>query len=480
VALINNNNKRFIAFLLIASLLQGLIWSIITPPLQGPDEPAHFANVQHFSEKGFFVSTGMNHRYTKELQKSMDLLKLNKIKFNKSCTFYFTDSERESALSTINEMPMSDRLESSDVRNPAGHYPPVYYLLGSLGYRLFYESNIIDRLWGVRLVTIFITMMTILATYFIASLFFRDDIICVRTASCLMLLHPMHAFLGSCVNCDTMLCFISTVTILLFLLMIKNGTTWKLQAGICICIAIGLLTKPTFSAMIPLWLLAFYVSCRRTNLEKTKIVSHLIFITVILSITVVFYCFFGKDHIKIYFKALEVAKNDQSISFLQYLGMTFINLIRPWTTMGKRVLTSYWANFGWKDTPFPFFGIYIIALLLTIVATIIVIMKIKKSNKSWYHEQNGLISFALLGSILFYIGIIVIGYSIAYSAWKSGNLQGRYFFPTLSLHMIILAAGLCQFIKQARLKVMAAGMIIGIMFVWHIASFAIVMKRYYL
>jgi 4-amino-4-deoxy-L-arabinose transferase-like glycosyltransferase len=480
VTLSSNNNNRFIAFLLITSLLQGLIWSIITPPLQGPDEPAHFANVQHFCENGSSVPMGLHHKYSKELHQASDLLKLNKIKFNESYTFYFTDSERESVLSMINDIPLADRRESSDVRNPAGHYPPLYYLVGSIGYYLFYDHNIIDRLWGVRLVTVFITMMTILVTYFLATLFFPDDIICARLASCLMLLHPMSAFLGSCVNCDTMLIFVSTVMILLFMLMIRKGATWKLQAGISICIALGLLTKPTFSAMIPLWPLAFYISCRRHELERKKAVLHWIFIVGALLITIVFYRFLGEDHIKIYFRALEIGKNDHSLSFWKYLWITFLNLIRPWTTMGKRILTSYWANFGWKDSPFPFFGIYLFALFLTIAAIVIVIIRIRKSDRPWYGGWNGFMSFALLGSWLFYLGIIIIGYAIAHQAWRSGNLQGRYFFPTLSLHMIIMSAGLVQPIKDRRFKIIVALLIVGIMFFWHVASFAIVLKRYYL
>ncbi|MFH2001305.1 MAG: DUF2142 domain-containing protein [Planctomycetota bacterium] len=477
---ISNNNNKFAAFLLIASILQGLIWVIIIPPFQDPDEPAHFASVQHLCENGSVRPPGTSHQYSRELHKSMDLLKLHEIKFNSTSTFYFSKEEEKANLAKINEIPHSERNEPSGDFNPAGHYPPAYYLLGSLGYLAFYDSNIIDRVGGVRLISVLITSLSIMVTYLMARVFFEEDIVSVRSASCLMLFHPMYAYVGSCVNCDSMLCFVSTFYLLLQVIMVKKGVSWRLQAGICICIAIGLLTKPTFAALIPVWFLAFFISCRRNATAKKQVLSHLLFIFTILITTVVLYSKLGKEHLQIYLNAIEMGQNDQSLSFLQYMEITFLNLIRPWSTMGKRILTSYWANFGWKDSPFQFFGIYLFALGITIIAVILVITRIRKSTIPWYSEQNGLISFTLLCIGLFSLGIIIIGYSIAHQAWESGNLQGRYFFPTLSLHMVLLTAGLIHPIKSQRAKGMMAFLTVGALFVWHVASFAIVLKRFYL
>lgn len=480
MVVISNKNKRFPAFLLLASILQGLIWATITPPFQDPDEPSHFANVQHLCENGSVTTPGVAHEYSIELRKAMDLLKLNKIKFNNASTFYFSHDEEKENLAIINDIPFSDRNAGSGDYNSAGHYPPAYYLLGSLGYRAFYDNNIIDRLWGVRLISVLITSLSILLTYLMARLFFGDDEVCVRSVSCLMLFHPMYAYVGSCVNCDAMLCFVSTLFLLLQVHLVKNGFSWRTQIGICICIAVGLLTKPTFIALIPVWWLAFYISYRRNKQPKKTVLAHLAFVLCILIIAISLYFKLGKNHLQFYLNAFIIGENDQSYSFFQYLSITFTNLIRPWTTMGKRLLTSYWANFGWKDSPFQFFGIYLVALGITLIAIWLVIRNIRKCPKPWFHDHNGMMTFTLLCSAIFAMGIIVIGYTIAHQAWQSGNLQGRYFFPTLSLHMVLLVAGLIYPIRSQKKKELVAFLTVGSLFVWHIASFGIVLKRFYL
>ena len=457
--------------------LQGILWALITPPWQAPDEAAHFAYIQHLSEHGTWLPPGRETYISTELQTSISVLKTTRI--HKNTNFSFTPTEAESALRHMNGMTLEDRVKRGNRKNRAGHYPPLYYKIGTLGYLAFYNSSITARLFGTRMMSLLITSLTVLVMFWASRQFFEGDTLCSRTASVLLVFQPMFAFIGSCVILDTMLILISTIMILLCLLMIKGKPTWKLQAGITICMALGLLSKPTFAAMIPLWFLALLISFLRNGLEKRKKLVHAIFTILVLGVAGFTYLTYGGTHLRLWLSSLQAEHSDGAHSFLNYLGITFINLIQPWTLMAKRFLTSYWANFGMCDTTFPFTA-YEPLILLTGMASIGVVILIWKNPSRWFSGRSGLVSYGLWGSIIFSVGIVIMSYTIAHQSWESGNLQGRYFFPTISLHMMILTAGLLLPIKSEQIRKRIAFLLVGAMLLFHIASFALVFERYYL
>lgn len=463
-----------------ASLLQGFLWATITPPLQAPDEPAHFGYVQHLGENDLLSLPTAPNRLSQELAGVSDMLKLDKIKFNNASNFNFTSEETISYSRKIDEMPRSSRTTPSEMNNTASHYPPLYYWFGSLGYRLFYDKNILSRFFSTRIVSVLMTALSLLVAFFAARRFFKNDEISARTAVLLLLFHPMYAYIGSCVNCDAMLYLVSMIVLYLFIRILQEGPTWKLQSAVCICIAAGLLTKPTFAAMVPLWILVVGITNLRKGLDRRKTLMHLGFTLAVLTVAGLLYVQLGRRHLAFWLTSMQAGSVGEHRSFLNYLGYSFLNLIRPWTLMCKRLLTSYWANFGWKDTPFPHYGIYLLAYLSLIAAGLHAAYRILKRPETWHKGQNGLISFSLLGSIIFSAGIIVMGFTIAHDAWESGNLQGRYFFPVILLNMLVMTAGLVHCIKNDIRKRQVAVVLVSSMMLWHFASYLLVIERFYL
>jgi len=276
-----------------------------------------------------------------------------------------------------------------------------------------------------------------------------------------------------------MLSLVSTAAILLFVRMLQSGVTWKNQALLAACIALGFLTKPTFAALIPVWILAIVMADLRRRVSRRTALAHGAYAASLLAAAALFYGRFGMQHLELFSRAMEAGGPHGSQTFPQYLFISLCNLIRPWSLMGKRLITSYWANFGWKDTAFEGYGIYLLAHGLSIAAAAHVAWRSFRSPSRWYSGGSGVILFALVASVLFFLGILVMGYTIAHDAWESGNLQGRYFFPVLSLHMAVIAAGFVHYAKREAIRRAIAAGLAGSLLLWHLASYLLVFERYY-
>lgn len=473
-------NKKFAALLFLTALVQGILWALIIPPWQSPDEPSHFAYVQHVSEQGFFNLPGASAYVSAEVALSLDKLKFNKIDTFQASTFHLTTEDEQEARSFLEGAEQADRTRPGLVKNNAGMYPPLFYWIVSLGYKAAYHGTILERLYAVRIAGTLITAFEVLVMFFIARFIFGEDRISLFASCCLLLFQPMHAFMGSSANCGSLLGLVSITMIYLLLRMIRFGPCLGLQVGIVACVVAGLLTKPLFTAMLPLWLLAFLIAARKDGVLHRRNLPHLVFILAFLILMVLIYAHFGRKHIDHWMNAYEYGSSKESRSFFNYLGLTFSNLLRPWSTMGKRFLTFYWANLGYTLADFSFFGIYLCAHFVMIFSAVRVFVGIIRSPHPWHASENAPLSFALFGSILFFLGIVVLGYAIAHEAWGSGNLHGRYLFPTLSLHMILLTAGCIHLMKSKVVRKRVAAVLVGLMLLWQISSFALVVERFYL
>ncbi len=314
--------------------------------------------------------------------------------------------------------------------------------------------------------------------FFLARSFFENDPLCARTASCLMLFHPMFAFIGSSVNCDSLLFLVSTLIILICIRMIKKGISFKYQVGIFIGILAGCLTKPSIAAMVPLWFIAFLLS--NTREERTKRKSNLIIFSGILVIAGLISLYLGRDYLRTWMDSMKTGAAPETVSFFEYLRIVFFSHIMPWSKVGKRLLTSYWANFGWLDTEFSFLGIYFLALFAMATSGILVLVRIRNGPKLRDSIQKSLLLFSLLGTVFFFTGIVLMGFVISNQSCGTGNLQGRYLFPTLSLHLLILTTGLVNIARSHKRRRQIAFLLIGLMFLWQMASIALVLERYYL
>ena len=349
---------KFSVLMAAAALVQGLFWAVLVPPWQAPDEPSHFAYVQHLYESGTWTPPGRGRPFSMELTRSLRLLHADEIHHDPNCTFAFTPEESRSVKAAVSRPPPASRTLPGEGENGAGHYPPLYYWAGKAGYGVFAKEDVVHRLFGVRLVSVLFFALAV----FFSALAVRElaggDGPTARTAACFVLLLPMHGFIGSSANCDALLFSVSALLVLACARLLRRGGGWRVHLGIAAVIALGCITKPTFVPMAILWPLAalphLFVRDEGTKEARRRRVTTLVFMGAALALLLFLYLRFGRIYIRFFEDSFARSATQENRSLTAYLTRTLLDLARPWTKTGKRFYGSYFADFGWMDTSFPF------------------------------------------------------------------------------------------------------------------------------
>ena len=468
-----------------AALVQGVLWAILTPPWQAPDEPSHFAYVQHLYETGTWRPPGRRHPFSRELARSLRLLHGEAIRHDPDCTFTFTPGEAAAAERALSRMRARDRTLRGRGRDRAGHYPPLYYWAGKAGYGLFARADIVHRLFGVRLAGVFFFACTVFFSALAARELAGGDGPAARAAACFVLLLPMHGFIAASANCDALLFAASALFLYLCARLLSRGGGWRLHLAVAAALGLGLLAKPTFAPLALLWPLAARPGLRRDGAAppgrggRRGRTALLCFMGAVLLVSAVLFLRYGGVYLRYFDDALEQGAGTPGRSFFAYLGRTFLDLVRPWSKTGKRFYGSYFADFGWMDTSFPF-ALYLAAWMCAAAGTVRAALLLRRRADGPGAAAAGPLRFALLGAAIQFFAVVVMGYVMAHHySWGSSGLQGRYLFPALALHGVILARGLVASWRTEAARLRAARILVLVLVFWQFASFARVFARYY-
>ena len=146
--------------LLLLLIIKQLAWVGFMPLWQFPDEQAHFAQVQNLVEERTRsinpLATTSREIYETEVLLGTERNDLgnNKYTYHPEFNIEYTDSTVGKFESTILNFP--EQYRHDRVIREATGYPPLYYQLSSLGYRLAYQQDFLTRVFTTRLINIFL------------------------------------------------------------------------------------------------------------------------------------------------------------------------------------------------------------------------------------------------------------------------------------------------------------------------------------
>lgn len=238
------------------ALVVGLAWALATGPLNGPDESAHVAYVQHLAETG-----DGPHRDRGRRSYSSQLDGLLTEGMFRSMVGHSEGRPAWSALGTLNErlgaLPKSARADG-DGPNPLAQNPPLYYAYEAIAYRLMPSANPLDRLFSLRLANVVLFVLTVLLTWLLAAEFFT--VIWPRVLmSGLVALQPKLGFLAGVVNADTLLTTVSTAFLLVAVRLVRRGPSPARLVTLGLITAAGPLTHGRGFFLLPAALLTLFV-----------------------------------------------------------------------------------------------------------------------------------------------------------------------------------------------------------------------------
>jgi hypothetical protein len=228
--------------------LSAASWSVVSAPLQVPDEPAHFAYVQGLAEQGTLPHSSSVEYAPVEMVALRDL-DHNEVRYN-------------ALHGTISTPVQQQRLES-DLANPppgagegagvAWSQPPLYYALQTIPYSVAgaLGGNLLARLALMRLASALLAGLTAIFAY----LFLREALPGAPWAWAVgglaVALFPLVGFMSGAVNPDAGLSAVSAALFYCVARAFRRGLTQRMAVAIGVVTAVGLVTKLNFIGLVP-------------------------------------------------------------------------------------------------------------------------------------------------------------------------------------------------------------------------------------
>jgi 4-amino-4-deoxy-L-arabinose transferase-like glycosyltransferase len=233
----------------LAAFVNVAIWTVLIPPFMVPDEITNFAYAQYIAETAKAPPQSPT-----ELQFSPQ--EYAALIYTGFFTVYGNTLNR-GVFTGPDEQILRRALAAN--RSPLGpgglstatNQPPLYYALEAIPYWLSPSNNILTRLAFMRLLSALMAAGTVLATF----LFLRELMPRTRwawTVGALMVaFQPQFDFISAGVNGDNLLFLAASLTFLMLARTWRRGLTARRAVAIGAVLAIGMLAKLTFLALVP-------------------------------------------------------------------------------------------------------------------------------------------------------------------------------------------------------------------------------------
>jgi len=436
-----------IKLVFIVALLKAIVWALLVPLWHTPDEQAHFGHVAYISEGEPLERHGKDKDLNQEIYISEEILGTNRdLQGNNKFTFH--PEYRINYSSTLNglreqeikSLPLSTR--TNFVFDESAYYPHFFYQTSGLIYKLFYNSNLFIRVFSLRLFWLSAYFLTLWFVYKISQIVFAKNNFLILTTLILTSFHPMFSFTSVGVTSDNLHNLLFTAVIYYGLKLIQNVKKphWKDFLGLTLVLGLGMINKQQF-------FIAFLVILPSILFILIKKPKKVIKLTAFLPLALLIAYLLAPARIANIISLLLKGK----IPYLELKSSA--NQIRPDYSLFnhsistlrhtiREVLPWYWGVFNWLGVVLPRWVNRVLMRLLVIagVGLIIKVFKIIKSKKFTLKELN--LVFIIWAAAIYFIALMIWDWIFFKNNGYSFGLQGRYYFPVIASHMILLSLGI--------------------------------------
>jgi 4-amino-4-deoxy-L-arabinose transferase-like glycosyltransferase len=468
---------------MLVAFLNAACWSLITPPFQVPDEPAHFAYTQQLAETGK-LPTARSDQYSPEEMLAMQDLNQQNIMLRPA-----TPSISSLAEQRLLERDLAASPDRTDGGNAgvAGSQPPLYYALEAVPYGLGISKTLLDRLELMRLLSALMAGFTALFTF----LFVREALPGVRWAWTVgglgIALVPLLGFMSGAVNPDAMLFAVSAALFYCLARAFRRGLTQRSASAIGAVIAVGILTKLNFIGLVPGAVLGLVFLARAAARQNRRTAYRWLVLGLAIGASpVVLYALVNviSNHatLGVVSRSFDSFRNHGSIlDEISYLWQFYLPRLpgMPHDFPGYLTIREIWfegyvGRYGWLDTTFPIWA-YNAALLpaaLIVLACTRALLASRVALRSRFRE---LLTYVVIG-----VGLMMLVGADSYLKFPEIVAefgQTRYLLPMLPLLGAVLA--LAARGAGRRFGPAVGALIIVLFFAHDIFSQLQVIARYY-
>ncbi len=453
-----------------------LLWSFIVPMWHTPDEQAHFAQIAFLSEKGRNAwSKEMD--VTKEIYVSEQLLGTardkngnNKFTFHRDYKIEYSDSFLGKYEASIAALTKTDA-KSKFVYQEASRYPLLYYIPASWIYKYLYNQDIFTRVFVIRIWSLLLFILNVYVIFNLGELLFPKDKFIALTLAILVGFQPMMVFSNIGVTSDSLanLLFSSFLYLCLRLVLFKINIK---DFTILLITSLAVLnTKIQFIIILPVLLFLFLFLLVRDFKNKQRMyLVNVLFLGSILTILYLLITKFGP----LIFTFESIAKFNIG-SFIKFT----LEYTLPHTY--KEVLPWYWGVYDWLGVTYPRI-VYRIINGITVIGIIgFMIWIISVLRRKLWRDKNSQGIFFLLGtSLLYFLSISVYDWLSWYKSGFQLGVQGRYFFPLISVQMLTIIVGFRQLMPEKwKLRNRSILILCVLMFIFNLYGLYTIAKSYF-
>lgn len=423
--------------------LNAACWSIVTPPLQVPDEPEHVAYVKQLAETGRLPTH--SGRFSAEEEIALEDLHLQTVAEEPEYRTIASKAQQEKLQRDLTVAARSPE-RGSEYAGVAASEPPLYYALQAIPYTLARGGTLLDRIALMRLFSALFGGLTALFSY----LFVREALPRTRWAWTVgglgVALVPLLGFMSGAVNPDAMLYAVTAAIFYSLARAFRRGLTRGSALVLGALVAVGLLTKLNFVGIAPgalLGLVVLSVRAARTQ-GRAAYVSLAIALAIALSpgaIFVVHNLATGGRALGIVGAGIDSVH--APLSEISYIWQLYLPPLPGMHHDFGGVFTTrqIWFNwyvglYGWLDTTFPGW-VYELALL---PAGAIAVLCVRELSVHAGALRRRAVELAVYGAICLGLMVLIGGDSYhQFPMVGSEYGQARYLLPLLPLLGLVLA-----------------------------------------
>lgn len=405
-----DGSQLFLAFLIGAFVIKGLLFALFIPPWQGPDEPANLAAIAQVGRAPGFDTTGPGG---------------------------FPDSIRESAKVTDYwrfrawpwDFDPAAPEQDKEMFFVSGT-PSIYNYIAFPAFRAGASLGVLWAMYSIRLLSIIFGALTVLFVYLMT----RDAKLGGKwlpiLATSLVAFVPQFGFITSIVNKDSLATLLGTAFMWAVVSEVRQPGKKNLflAAGL---LTAAVLTKPSLLALGVPALLALiglgYRSVLKSRIRFVLGLSVLVGVVALLGLTMVV--------------------RDSALA--RYLDWTSSLVGAPGALragadpgMWIYVLSQSWGDFGWLSAPLPR-SVYIGLFLLTGFSIVgLAVFAVRQFRSLLRRDYRGLMVLLVLVSSVLSFAVVLA------AAQASFGAQGRWWFPVIGPFAILFSLGLSTLVPR--------------------------------
>jgi len=405
--------KKFLFLLLLAILFKEITWSLFVPLWHFPDEQAHFGHVAYLAEGGE-LPMGRGKDLTEEIALSEQLLGTYRNKYgNNQFTYHpeyrleYTDNLTGKYETEITNIPLSARHNFTDAES--AYYPNFFYRVSGLIYKLFYFQDIFIRVFAVRIFWLLAHLLMIWLAYLIGQIVFPKKRFLAIAIAVLTGFQPMLTFVASGVTNDNLHNLLFTAVIYFCLKLNQKIRRFDL-VGLALTLYLGFINKPQFWISLGI---VIPVLCWRWRRFFVLIIAGL-------------FLLYTQGKLPYFEISNNLARPDYTLwKHLIYTANHTFREVLPW----------YWGVFRWLSLTLPRWvnQVMMRILLLAGIGLVIKIFRRRFEPGFWIIAWS---------AIVYFLALFFWDWQHIRNAGFSFGIQGRYYFPVIVPHMVLLVIGI--------------------------------------